>query len=88
MTYRLFFEERALKELAKIDKPFRLRIKEKLLALAADYERFKGSLKRLKGKDFGEYERLRVGDYRVIFRREAERLIIVVVRIGHRKEVY
>ncbi len=81
MAYRLFFEERALKELAKIDKPFRLRIKEKLLALAADYERFKG-------KDFGEYERLRVGDYRVIFRREAERLIIVVVRIGHRKEVY
>ena len=32
--------------------------------------------------------RLRVGDYRVIYRVEDDRLIIVVVKVGHRRNVY
>jgi len=31
---------------------------------------------------------LRVGSYRVIFKKEEKQLIIVIVRIGHRKEIY
>jgi len=42
----------------------------------------------LKGSKFGEYWKYRVGDYRVISRIEDERLLILVVRVGHRREVY
>ena len=32
--------------------------------------------------------RLRVGDYRIIYRVEADRLLVLVVAVGHRREVY
>jgi mRNA interferase RelE/StbE len=31
---------------------------------------------------------LRVGNYRVIFKKEEKVLIIIIIRIGHRKEIY
>jgi len=42
----------------------------------------------LKGERFGEFWKYRVGDYRVIARIEDQRLLILVVRIGHRSAVY
>jgi mRNA interferase RelE/StbE len=39
----------------------------------------------LSGRD--EY-RLRVGDYRVLFEIEDDQLVVLVVEIGHRREVY
>ncbi len=42
----------------------------------------------LKGSKFGEYWKYRVGDYRIISKIEDDRLLILVVRIGHRREVY
>jgi mRNA interferase RelE/StbE len=42
---------------------------------------------RLQG-NLREYHRVRIGDYRVIYRIEDARLIVCVVRIGDRKEVY
>ncbi|MDY0081450.1 MAG: type II toxin-antitoxin system RelE/ParE family toxin [Ignavibacteriaceae bacterium] len=41
--------------------------------------------KKLKGSEF---YRLRIGDYRVIYLIKDNRLIVVVVRIGHRREIY
>lgn len=32
--------------------------------------------------------RLRVGDYRVLYRIEDDRLLVLVIRLGHRREVY
>jgi mRNA interferase RelE/StbE len=43
--------------------------------------------KALQGTEKG-YLRLRVGDYRVVYRIENERLLVLVVRVGHRREVY
>jgi mRNA interferase RelE/StbE len=42
----------------------------------------------LKGTRFGEFWKYRVGDYRVIAHIEDDRLRILVVRIGNRREVY
>jgi mRNA interferase RelE/StbE len=42
----------------------------------------------LKGFRFGDLWKYRVGDYRIIARIEDELLLILVVRIGDRKEVY
>ena len=32
--------------------------------------------------------RLRVGDYRIVYKIDDDRLIVLVVRIGHRKDIY
>lgn len=44
--------------------------------------------KKLKGKSFRDFYRVRVGDYRVIYRVENDELILVVIRIGHRSKIY
>lgn len=44
------------------------------------------NLKKLAGR--GDEWRLRVGDYRVIFERQGDRLVILVLDLGHRRDVY
>jgi mRNA interferase RelE/StbE len=86
MKYAVFFEDRAKKELAKIDKPFQRLIVNKINQLAEDFDSLKGNLKRLQGKYI--YCRLRVGNYRVIFHKDDVKIIIIIIRIGHRKDIY
>jgi mRNA interferase RelE/StbE len=86
VRYAVFFEEKAARELARIDKPYQLLIKKKIEQLASDFKLMSGNLKPLKGKY--DYFRLRVGSYRVIFHKDARRIMITIVRIGHRREVY
>jgi mRNA interferase RelE/StbE len=85
--YKLRFLGKAIKDFDKIDPPFQKIIKEKLLILAENPLALKNNIKRLKDKDLEIY-RLRVGSYRVIFQKKQEELVILVIRIGHRKEIY
>ncbi|MDO8381115.1 type II toxin-antitoxin system RelE/ParE family toxin [Phenylobacterium sp.] len=84
MTYRLTITRDAVKALGAIQKRDRARIYERLDQLAADPFSTSG-VKKLKGQD--NY-RLRVGDYRVLYLVEDAELLIVVVDVGHRREVY
>jgi mRNA interferase RelE/StbE len=85
-VYELKFLGRAMDDLKRINKPHQRIIKEKLLILADNPEALKNNIKRLAaGEDFF---RLRVGSYRIIFKKEDRRLLILIVRIGHRKEIY
>ena len=85
--YKLKFLGKAQDDLKNIDRAHQKIIKEKLLILAKNPEVLKNNIKRLGGiKD--DYYRLRVGNYRVIFKKEEKQLIIIIVRIGHRKEIY
>lgn len=85
--HKLKFLGKALGDLKKIDRAHQIIIKEKLLMLAENPQVLKNNIKKLKGtKD--NYYRLRVGNYRVIFKKKEKQLIIIIVRIGHRKEVY
>ena len=43
-------------------------------------------VKKLKG--YRDYWRIRVGDYRIIYTIQDDRLLVVVIRIGHRRDVY
>ncbi|MCX6556517.1 MAG: type II toxin-antitoxin system RelE/ParE family toxin [Candidatus Aminicenantes bacterium] len=86
MIYAVFFEERAAKELARIDKPYQLLIKKKIEQLTENFDSMVNNLKPLKGKY--DYYRLRVGSYRVIFHKDSRKIIISIVRIGHRKSIY
>jgi mRNA interferase RelE/StbE len=83
LKYRLEIKPRALKELGRIGEPEQSRIQRRIDALA-DHPRPAGA-KKLQGRD---YWSIRVGDYRVLYRIEDNVLVILVVRVGHRKDVY
>ena len=84
-SYELLILPSAARELETIEpRADRQRIIRKLEALAANPRPV--GVEKLAGVE-GHY-RIRQGDYRVIYRIEARRLIVVVVKIGHRREVY
>ena len=85
--YVLEFVPSAVKELVKIDKVHQKQIKTKLLLLCKDPEFLQNNIKALKGEYSGMF-RLRVGTYRVVFQVKEKEIIILVLRIGHRKDVY
>lgn len=73
----------AAKVLAKLPADVRRRIMAKLEAYAADPAAVAGSVKQMQGIDA---MRLRIDDYRAIFRVVGDR--IEVAKIGHRREIY
>ena len=85
--FKVEFLAEAIKELSELDKPIQRIIKEKIDLLAQNPDNLKNNIKALKGEFSGKY-RLRVGDYRVIYRVENEIITITIIRIGHRKEIY
>ena len=85
--YAVEYLAEAVKELASLERPMQRLIKEKIDKLAQNPETLKNNIKALKGEHSGKY-RLRVGDYRIIYRLQNEIITITIIRIGHRKEVY
>ena len=85
--YQLRFLGRALDDLSRIDRPHQRIIKEKLLILAEKPEALKNNIKRLSG-DIEDLYRLRAGRFRIIFKKNEAELMILIIRIGHRKDVY
>lgn len=83
MAYTLNFSRQALKELEKINEPFYSNIKQAIFNLTEN-PRPQG-YKKLKGRD--SY-RIRIGNYRVIYGIFDNELIVDVITIGHRKDVY
>ena len=83
MRYSIEFVPSARKALRKLPLPIRKRIQVAIDELAENP--FPPGVKKLHGE--GGY-RIRVGDYRVIYDVEHGRLIVLVIRIGHRREVY
>ncbi len=83
MAWRVEFERRAKRELDALGADIRKRIVRALDRLADD-PRNAANVKVLHG---GSY-RLRVGDYRIIYALEDDLLIVLVVKVGHRRDVY
>jgi mRNA interferase RelE/StbE len=83
MLYSLNFSRQALKELEAINEPFYTKIKQAIVALTLN-PRPQG-YKKL--KDRHGY-RIRVGNYRVVYDIFDTELIIDVITLGHRKDVY
>jgi mRNA interferase RelE/StbE len=85
LSWRVGFEPTAAKELAALDNSVRVRVMKALARLAADPRRA-ANVKALESG--GGVQRLRVGDWRVIYMLEDEQLLVLVIRVGHRREVY
>jgi mRNA interferase RelE/StbE len=85
--FKLRFLGKALEDLEKIDRPHQKLIKAKLVILARDPRALRNNIRKIEGAREPLY-RLRVGRYRVLFRKDNAVLEILVIRIGHRKEIY
>ena len=85
--YELHFLSSAKKEFAILDTVAQKIIKEKLLLLVTNPDILKNNIKALKGEYKGKF-RLRINQYRVVFQVKEDILVIVVIRVGRRKEVY
>jgi mRNA interferase RelE/StbE len=88
MAWKVEFSIEADRELSKLDKQHARRLLKFLRERVARLEDPRSIGKALQGSRLGEFWRYRVGDYRLICKIEDERLIVLVLRIGHRKEIY
>ena len=84
MAYRVEFTARAARELSALAPGDQRRIAKKIDSLATTPR--PAGCRKLAGPD--DFYRVRVGDYRVIYAIEDRRLLVLVVRIGHRRDVY
>jgi mRNA interferase RelE/StbE len=84
VTYRIEFAPLALREFQALPRKLQERLAPKIDGLATN-PRPRG-VEKLKGSK-GQY-RIRIGGYRIIYAIEDERLIVLVLRIGHRREVH
>lgn len=82
--YSIVYKPSAAKAFRKIHPNQRSRIKEAIETLATN-PRPQGSTQLSGGN--GEY-RIRVGNYRVVYDIEDDELVVLVLRVGHRREVY
>ena len=85
-AYSIEFVKSARKEFERLPVKIRERVTEALRLLAQNPYSELIKAKKMKGAD--DLFRIRLGDYRVIYEIRNERLIVVVVKIGNRREVY
>ena len=83
MKYTVLIERYAQKQIMKLDKKVIPVIKTAIAGLADNPRPY--GYKKLKGEDA---YRIRVGDYRVIYEIDDDKIIVTVVSVGHRKDIY
>lgn len=84
MLYSIEFRPAVLKSLKRFPRRDLVRIKKKIEELgsnlpAPDTTKMKGD---------NSFHKVRSGDYRIIFEIHDDRLVILIVKVGHRKDVY
>lgn len=87
MIWKVEFDDRARKELRKLDPPAQREILSylrKRIATKSIPKRFEKPL----GADKHGLWRYRVGTYRVICQIQTDKVVVLVLRIGHRKNIY
>ena len=84
MTYRVEVAPAAVRQLRKLDPPVRRRI-QAAIELLAEQPRPSGATKLVGGE--GEW-RVRTGDYRIVYEIHDSMLLVLVVAVGHRRDIY
>ena len=81
--YRVFFTREAKRNVEKLDPSIRKIIQKAIESLAVNPAKGK-----LLVYDLAGLHSFRTSDYRIIYRVKERRLIIIIIAVGHRKEVY
>lgn len=82
--YSIKFNPSALKEFKKLEKKIQNQISTKIDKLVVNPDSLKPE--KLKGSE--TFFRIRSGDYRIVYEIIEDRVLILVIKIGHRREVY
>jgi mRNA interferase RelE/StbE len=84
LRYRIEVKRSAAKALKKIPKPDRKRVSEKIDSLAEKLPN--PDITKMKGNN--PFHKVRVGNYRIIYEIQDDVLLVLIVKIGHRKDIY
>jgi len=87
VNYHVFFSKNAVKQLKKLDKPTALLITGWIRKNLQGCENPRTHGKSLVGDKAGQW-RYRVGDYRILANIQDDKVLILVVNIGHRSDTY
>lgn len=88
MIWTIEYDSLVQKEMRKIDPQARQRIRAFLQERVAALDNPRQTGAALQGSELGNYWRYRVGDYRIICDIQDHKLVVLVVEIGHRREIY
>lgn len=88
MAWRIEFDRAAVKELERLDRAVSARIVAFLRQRVAPLADPRALGEPLRGPEPGSFWKYRVGDYRIICDIRKRVLMILVVRVGHRSDVY
>jgi mRNA interferase RelE/StbE len=88
LAWRIEFAESAARQFRKLDPAVARRITRFLRERVAPLADLRSLGAALKGDELGRFWKYRVGDYRIIPEIRDREIRIVVVRLGHRREVY
>jgi len=88
MAWNVELSEGVDRTLSKLDRQQAKRILKFLYDRIEKLDDPRSIGKALHGSRLGEFWKYRVGDYRLICKIEDDRLVVLVLRVGHRKEIY
>ncbi|MBZ0131971.1 MAG: type II toxin-antitoxin system RelE/ParE family toxin [Rhodocyclaceae bacterium] len=88
MAYEIEFDPEAVKDLKKLDRPVQQRIVAFLRERVATLDNPRLIGEALAGARLGNYWKYRVGDWRIICDIQDRRIVVRVLRVGNRREVY
>jgi mRNA interferase RelE/StbE len=84
LKYHIEFKRSAAKALKKIPRSDRKKIRDRIDSLAEELP--DPVTTKMKGEN--PFHKVRVGDYRIVYEIQESLLVILVLKIGHRKDVY
>jgi mRNA interferase RelE/StbE len=85
VAYKIEFRPAALQDLKALPREILQRVSEKISALAENPR--PGGVEKLSGSE-GDYYRIRMGDYRVLYTIQDKALWILIIKVRHRREEY
>jgi mRNA interferase RelE/StbE len=88
LAFEVEFDPAALKDLKKLDRPVQVRLVGFLRQRVATLDDPRSIGEPLAGAQLGSYWKYRVGDWRIICDIQDRRILVRVLRIGNRRDVY
>ena len=88
MTWQIEFDESARKELAKLDRQVARRLIDFLKNRVLNLRDPRSVGQALRGSTLGEFWKYRVGDFRIVASIQDDRMIVLVLRVGNRSDIY
>jgi mRNA interferase RelE/StbE len=88
LVWQINVSDTAEKQLAKLDRPIAQRIRSFLRERVAALDDPRSIGEALKGSTLGEFWKYRVGDWRLICEIRDQQILITVLTLGNRREIY